>query len=115
MRLLTGNDVTFTVHCLEEIISVEGNASCIDPETDKQQETWIYAQLDRGNSWAWCTVKVTAHWENMHGSDFLGCCSYLSEKDFIEGGYYQDMKNEALGYLNDQIKSMADKLAKLGG
>jgi hypothetical protein len=102
-------DVEFTLTCLPEDIQIEGNASAIDPETDKEIADDIRQQLERGNSWAWCVVKVEAKWKGLKGSDILGGCSYKSEKDFVDNScYYEDMKQTAycnllsnLGNLND--------------
>jgi hypothetical protein len=107
---LTEADVEFTIECEPEHIPVKGNCSAIDDETDAAQEKWVYDQLDSGNEWAWCCVKVTAQWKNYKGVDYLGCCSYLSEQDFIQGGYFEDMKAQALADLNASIARMRQEL-----
>ena len=93
-------------------VQVEGNASAIDDETDRKAEEWIYNQLSIGNVWAWCTVEVTAKvfykGELHEASDYLGCCSYKGEDDFKQpGGYYEDMIETAIGYLEEQINDTA--------
>lgn len=113
MRELTIEDVEITLECWPEQEPIEGNCSAIDDETDRATEEWIHAQLDSGNDWAWCTAKVTVRWEGFEGTDYLGCCSYPSEKDFRQGGYYDDMVQAALDNLNDEVQRAAAKLAKL--
>lgn len=98
--------VEFEIKCLPEDIQVKGNCSAIDEETDTTTEQMIYDQLNNGNQWAWCTVKVTANWKGLEGSDYLGCCSYESEEDFKSGGYFQDMKEQAFNDLISKITSL---------
>lgn len=96
---------------------------------------WVYEQIENGNEWGWCTVRVIAsipHWEladilnidadnvltaagiepdfnsfyEFVGDDYLGGCAYHSKLDFMRsGGYYPQMKREA---LNDLIRQVAD-------
>jgi hypothetical protein len=111
-RELTADEVQFSVECCEEYQPIEGNCSAIDEETDRETEEWIRRQLDKGNQWAWCCVKVEAYWCGFRGVTYLGCCSYLSEKSFKEpGGYYDDMKAEALADLNYEVQKTAKSLA----
>lgn len=101
--------VEFSIECMPEDMQIEGNASAIDPETDKEIADSIYEQLENGNEWAWCTVKVVASYKEHEGVDYLGGCSYKSEADFKEvGGYYEDMKQAAFADLLTQLKSLAD-------
>lgn len=105
LRDLTEAEVTFTLTCEPEDTPFVGNCSAIDDETDREQEQWTRDQLDSGNEWAWCHVTVTAKWKGYAGRDTLGECSYLSEKDFTSpGGYYDQMKAEALADLNRVIQ-----------
>ncbi len=90
-------EITFTTYCLSEDEQVAGNAMASgDDVIDAEHNAEIYRQLDSGNEWAWCCVRVVAEWNNLYGDDYLGCCSYASEADFhTEGGYYDDMKEIA--------------------
>lgn len=110
-RKLKMSEVEFTITVLPEDIDPRGNASAINPDTDKEILDHIYANLDRGNVWAWCWVKVTAHWEGFEGSDTLGGCSYKSEAAFKRGGYYTDMKQAALDQLNAEVAAAANKIS----
>lgn len=100
--------IKYKIECLPEDIQIEGNASAIDPETDLKNEQWIYSQLESGNEWAWCTVKVTAFIDGieLEGTDYLGGCSYLSQEDFERGGYLADMQNSAKSDLLNQINAI---------
>ncbi len=104
-RKLTASEVTFTIECEPEDLPIKGNAMASgDNEFDAKVEREIREALEGGNAWAWCSVKVTASWNQCLGYAYLGCCSYDSQKDFeTEGGYYEDMKQEALNDLNDRI------------
>lgn len=98
--------IQFKTEWDHEDVEIEGNASAIDPETDRKQEQWIRDQLAAGNQWAWCTAIVTATVE-MDGVKFigtatLGCCSYESEADFerCEG---ENMRAQAAADLKDKL------------
>ena len=109
-KQLTEEDVIFTLECLEEHTPVRGNAMASgDNEADRACENEILERLDRGDIWAWCTVKVTARYGSLVGVDYLGCCSYRDERDFREpsGGYFDDMRREALRDLQSQIDTLA--------
>ncbi len=115
MRKLTKNDVTVKVYCLEEECSIRGNAlDSGDDAVDRECEDSIREDLNSGNEWAWCTVKVVVCWKDFYGSDFLGCCSYDSEEDFKHGGYYDDMVDNALDDLNGIIERTYAALEELG-
>lgn len=94
------------VECLPEDLQIKGNASAIDDETDAQVEREILEQLDSGNEWAWCCIKVTLKWKGFEGTDYLGACSYKSKKDFIESNdYFPDMVSRAFDELVAKIES----------
>ena len=91
---------TITLNCEPEDIDFVGNCSAHDPETDAKQEQWIREQLNSGNEWAWCYVRVTATYYGLHGTDGLGGCSYENEEAFRQpGGYFDDMVTAALEEL----------------
>ena len=101
-----------TVECLPEDVSVRGNAVCSgDEEYDKAVEDKIIADLEF-NPWAWCVVKVTATAEDLpgfEGCDYLGGCSYSSEAEFRAGGYFDDMKTEAIAELKEAREVQTDE------
>lgn len=105
----TIDQVTFEIECIPEELSIKGNASAIDEDTDKETEQYIKDQLNSGNEWAWCCIKVTASYKGIEGTDYLGGCSYASKEDFISGdGYYTDMKQAAYDNLVSEIESLQD-------
>ena len=81
-------------------------------ELGKDLEKRVLDRIDSGDSWAWCTVEVIGNFEGCKGSEFLGCCSYLDENDFKEGGYWEDMKQEA--YRELVLNVFTSEQKKLG-
>lgn len=73
----------------------------------------IAEQLANGNDYAWFCAKVTASWKGHSHSEYLGWCSYASEKDWLESDYFQQMKDEALGFLNSSIQEEFQILSEL--
>lgn len=113
LRVLTRDDVTFTVECLNEDVEIDGEFDSGDLEADKKTLAWMREQLDAGNQWAWCCIKVICTWETLHAAEYLGCASYASESDFRNDAYFADMCDEALDRLNAQIGETAALLGKL--
>lgn len=70
---------------------------CIDPKTDEDWEAEVRERLDRGDVWAWCTVRVVAIAEDgARGySSYLGGCNYKDEAEFRDCLYFTDLCNEA--------------------
>ena len=102
------------VECLPEDMQIEGNCSAIDPETDRATEEHIRAELENGNEWAWCCVKVTLKYGGFEGTDYLGGCSYKSKADFIESdGYFADMVSQAFDELVAQINEAQETIANI--
>lgn len=84
----------FKIECEPETQSVRGYFGYDTEAENKEAENAILAQLESGNEWAWCSVRV--YFEFSDGqrlcSDWLGCCSYASEADFRDNsGYFDDM------------------------
>lgn len=97
-------NVTYEIEAVPEIAPIEGNVMVSgDDEADRECEAAVAAQLEGGNQWAWCTVRVSAVLGPFRGTDCLGCCSYKSQDEFTEGGYYEDMQDAALADLRAQI------------
>ncbi len=105
-KTLTKEDVEITIECLPEHVPVHGNVMASgDNIQDKETEDHIVQQLETGNEWAWCIIKVTAKWHNLESTTHLGGCSYKSEEDFTqEEGYYDDMVQEVIDNLNQQVE-----------
>ncbi len=107
MRKLTRDDVTITVKCEPEDMSIEGNCMASgDEDFDKECADEIRSKLEAGNDWAWCCVALTVSWQGFEASDYLGGCSYDSEEDFRKpGGYFDDMVDAALEALNEKVQA----------
>ncbi len=107
LRDRIAKEATIVLSCEPETDRIEGNCSAIDPVTDRQTEKWIRDQLEAGNEWAWCMVRVRAFWKGLEANDYLGCCSYLGEADFrTPGGYFDDMVSNTI----DELTRMAEEI-----
>lgn len=97
--------VRYTLECLPEDIPIRGNAMASGNDAeDRRVEDWIFAELERGNPWAWCHVRVRAWAGDVFGEDNLGACSYTSREEFEKpGGYFDDMKMVALDDLREKL------------
>lgn len=114
LRPLTEGEVSFKLEIEPEDCPVRGHFDSGEAELDRQDEDRILARLERGEDWAWCTVKVTASWGSFEGEDYLGCCSYENEADFTQlGGYFEDMKHEALADLNTKLEAVFSSVLSL--
>lgn len=115
IRELKMDEVEFILEFEEEHIPVRGNVCASgDDEFDKQEEDKIIERLENGDYFAWCCVHMIARWEGFEGHDYLGGYTYKDEDDFKqEGGYYEDMKVQALSDLNQRIHDMAMRILKL--
>lgn len=114
IRELTEDDVVFDIIAERERLTVRGNtASTGDFKIDRKIENKILRRLRKGDFWAWSQVEVRASWNGFHGSDYLGCCSYSSEADFRNDGYYYDMRENALKELNEKIKEIFVNIQEL--
>ena len=98
------DEVTFKIY-MEPDNYYEIDGSFTEPDN----VAWVKKELEDGNAWAWCCVEVRASWWNRKtgqtykGSDYLGGCSYRSEADFKQPGYYDDMKKIAYDELVSNI------------
>ncbi len=91
--------VEIELFCESENMPIEGNASAIGPEEDAETNAWIRAQLDSGNEWAWCVVHVRVTYRDIVSDQYLGGCSYRSEKEFRDCEM-PTMVSEAIGEIN---------------
>jgi hypothetical protein len=107
ITLPTIDQIEFELIVHEESTPIKGNALASgDDATDKKQERMIERQLANGNSWAWCCVQMKGTYKGLEASDYLGCCSYKSQKDFERDGYYQDMKTTVFADILKQIENL---------
>ena len=97
--------VEFNVEADQDYTDVRGNAMASgDGEYDHKVEDSVLADLDDGNVWAWASVKVSASIDGIECADYLGCCNYKNEADFLKDVYYLDMKSEALSELRIEVE-----------
>ena len=88
-------------------------------ETDDENNdavSWVIEELEQGNEWAWCTARVKVYLPQLPElteSAYLGACSYNSEEDFKDGGYYQDMIHEAMQALENRLNETFEEIALL--
>lgn len=105
--------IKYRLEAFPEDISIEGNVLASgNSDEDRKAEQWVRDSLESGNEWAWCSVKVTAYIDlpglDLEESDYLGACSYKSQRDFEKGGYFEDMKLEAKTRLLRRLAEIQD-------
>jgi hypothetical protein len=74
---------------------------------EEQNIIQIQNKYNSGNMAAWFCAKVEVSFRGISETDYLGCCSYNSFKEFEsdESGYYVDMINNCITQINKQINS----------
>lgn len=105
MKLPTLEEVTITITPSEEHDGPEGDFSSGDEEQDKKTVADIRREM-QWNIWAWCMVRVRVSWNGQHADSFLGHCSYKDEAAFKEGGYYEQMRDEAYDTLCGELEHL---------
>lgn len=107
------DDCEFRVDCLPEISPIKGNVLASgDDEEDRKEEERVQSELDSGNEWAWCIVRVTCRWRGFEGTDTLGACSYADKRDFVNNSsYYDDMRGEAYDAMLREVDAAHNRLA----
>jgi hypothetical protein len=115
LRAVGAHEVEWSIDCLDEETPVRGNALASgDEAVDRECEDRILRELDEGNPWAWCCVRVRCTWRGFRGEDYLGACSYSGKAQFKEpGGYFEDMRARALADLNESIRVANESIATL--
>ena len=97
--------VTYRVFISSEDIPIRGNAiSSGDDAYDEKVCARIESELESGNLWAWCLVRVECSAAGLSESDYLGGCSYRDVAEFLTGGYYESMKDEARAGLESAVE-----------
>lgn len=109
-------NATIKFEAEEEDVPVRGNAMASgDDDYDRKIENELLEQLERGNLNAWFCAKVTATYDNFHGVDYLGCCSWDSFEAFQKDAYYDSMVSQAIENLADEILQRKFDLDKIEG
>ena len=103
--------VNYSVEVEQDWTEVRGNAMVSgDDAADKEVEDEILDRLSRGDVWAWAEVTVVAECQGFKGSAHLCGCCYKDEADFrADGGYFPQMKKEALAALRLQLQTEANR------
>lgn len=106
--------IEYRIECLPEDTEIRGNLiESDDKEADREDENKVIEDLNNGNQWAWCIVRVIASVPSIPEltcDDYLGACSYQSEKDFKDGGYYDDMCNQTKAELVKRLREIKESL-----
>lgn len=102
-----------TINLKEVQWTLTAESTYIDPYEDLgecMRKSDITKLLNRAeyNIWQWCDVKLTGKYRGiLKAHDYLGACSYKSEKDFqLHSGYYEDMQECVLEDLNTQLQTL---------
>lgn len=83
-----------------------------DSDIMTQEEVNQHYFNAESNTWYWCDVEVKAIWENIEISEYMGECSYKSEKDFIENsGSYSDMVKTVKAEMKSRLENLKEKLS----
>lgn len=118
MRELTAEEVEFEEDVEDDFVLPEGIFATDDPEQDRRDEEAIRSRLARGDNSAWCILVVHAKWEGFVGSASVGGftfpegCSGTANARYAKE-HFEGLRAEALADLNAQLKTVAEKLAKL--
>lgn len=105
---------SISVSIEEEDMHVRGNAiESGDKEFDRSVEDRILADLENGNPYAWCYVRVTAMWGEFEASDSLGMvsCETREEVDALIADH--DMRENATHALAEKILKAYNEIASL--
>ena len=102
-------DVDITLYVEPEHLPVRGNVCVTEDDEADEVEDAVLARLDRDDVWAWAAVTVMGRWGDYEASAHLGGCSYDSEDDFREDGYFQDLVGEVVS----EIRRQADRQQRL--
>jgi hypothetical protein len=106
ITLPTIEQIGFTIECLEEF-EHPNDSFALDAESQEEIVNKIIKDLESGNQWAWCYVRVRGEYKGIIGEDGLGCCSYESEADFKSGGCFEDMKDSAYNQIIEKLEALA--------
>jgi len=81
----------------------------MQPDYENEEDNQaITDKYNNGNMAAWFCAKVELTYKELSGTDYLGCCSYNSFKEFTttDKDYYMDMINQCINEINRQVQSV---------
>lgn len=104
-RKFNPDEVTFSLTAEPEDLPLEGAFDLGSDELNEETTNAISERLERGDVWAWASVKVTASWAGFEGDAYIGGCNYEDEDDFrTNSGYFKDLLKEAANALVSEIE-----------
>ena len=110
------DSVRIALHITPEDTPVRGNASAWGEPEDSEYAAEIEERLDRGELWAWCTVRVTCTDGFTKGEAYLGGCSYDDAAAFVDLGlgYFLDLAAEAYAEYQSEVARIREKYTNNG-
>lgn len=108
MKNLTKEMVSFKIETELEYTPIQDALSFKATGADHSKYIKKVLNDDGFNPWLWCCVKVTASFKSLTGTAYLGQCAYKNEADFIKGGYYEQMQDEAFEELKKQVEEITE-------
>jgi hypothetical protein len=115
--MFTIDDIAIAVGTEPEDLSIRGNYIVSgDADYDRKCEDDIISQLDSGNEWAWCRIRVDVTPKSLNYVDIItgyslwGGCSYENREEFIKSDTYNEMVMQALDDLNFKAERMYNGL-----
>jgi len=90
----------------------ENEDTDIAGQFEDEDVKWVQDQYNSGNEAAWFCAKIEVKYKGIEGTDYLGCCSYNSFKQFQSdgSGYYVDMINQCINQINSDIESRNEQI-----
>lgn len=77
-----------------------------DWDMTDNEKAELLKKIDNG-SLLWFCAKVRACKNSIElGTDYLGACCYASKEEFMIGGYYEDMRAQAISEAKDAIQKL---------
>lgn len=113
MKALIIDKVKIHIKTLEEQEPIEKALGFEFTGADHSEYIAKVKQDNGFNPWIWCAVEVSAHFAGLTGYAYLGCCAYENEADFIKGGYYEQMQQEAFADLKTIVENVLFELEKV--
>ncbi len=98
------NNIDLKIECLEEETCVRGNVCASgDDDFDREEENKIIEELESGNPWAWCIVKVSGSCNGIYAEDYLGGCSYEDQESFERNLYFDVMRDSVINQITEEL------------
>lgn len=99
---------------LVEIEFIAENEDMAPDWDDEEGIKRIEREYNNGNFYAWFCAHVKVTYKGFEADDYLGGCSYKSERDFKENsGYYIDMISECIDQINKEIADHNNYVCKM--